>query len=465
MTNTPMERCLRFNRFAKRMRGLGCVSIFSMVLATQYWASGIAHADESKRPVPDYDGRGPAPTTAGEVALWVPRIILSPLYLVSEYIIREPLGFLIASAERADLPRILYDFFAFGPDHKAGFAPIALFDFGFNPSVGVYLFWDDAFFPGNDLRLHGSTWTSDWQAISLTDRVHFHRKDVLTFNLAFVRRPDHVFYGLGPSTPKQNQSRYGEEKADGRVTIDFPLWRASRVRTTAGVRYVNLYPGHFGGDPSLERESAAGAFPLPYGFNRGYTAQYNHVLAAFDTRQPRPHSGSGVRVEVEAEQGSDVRRAAGSGWLRYGGALGGFLDLNEHSRIVSVSVTALFADPLGSEPVPFTELVALGGDGPMRGFWPGRLVDRSAAVATARYRWPIAPFVYGTMEAAVGNVFGTYLRELKPGLLRMTGAIGIESVGSLDNALELLFGVGTETFDHGGQVDSLVLSVGTNRGF
>jgi hypothetical protein len=101
----------------------------------------------------------------------------------------------------------------------------------------------------------------------------------------------------------------------------------------------------------------------------------------------------------------------------------------------------------------------------MRGYWQGRLVDRSAAVATARYLWPIAPFVNGTLEAAVGNVFGEHLSGFKPGLLRMTGALGVESVGSLDNALDFLVGVGTETFDHGTQVDSLVLSFGTNRGF
>ena len=40
--------------------------------------------------------------------------------------------------EKAEVPAALYDFFAFGPDHKAGFVPIAFVDFGFYPSVGVY---------------------------------------------------------------------------------------------------------------------------------------------------------------------------------------------------------------------------------------------------------------------------------------------------------------------------------------
>jgi hypothetical protein len=170
-------------------------------------------------------------------------------------------------------------------------------------------------------------------------------------------------------------------------------------------------------------------------------------------------------VELEGEQGSDVRRSPGSGWVRYGGTARGFYDLNDHGRVVSLSLAASFADPLGRQPIPFTELVSLGGSGPMRGFYPGRLVDRSAAVLTARYRWPIWVWLDGSIVGAVGNVFGDHLQEFKPGLLRFSGSLGVESVGSPDSSLELLVGFGTETFDHGGQVDSLRVVLGTNHGF
>ncbi|HKY38476.1 MAG TPA: hypothetical protein VJN18_21180, partial [Polyangiaceae bacterium] len=97
--------------------------------------------DTEKRPVPDYDGRGRPPQSPGRKALWVPRLLLSPAYFVSEFLIRRPLGFAITAAEKAQLPTLLYDFFAFGPDHKAGIVPIAFIDFGFEPSVGLYAFW------------------------------------------------------------------------------------------------------------------------------------------------------------------------------------------------------------------------------------------------------------------------------------------------------------------------------------
>jgi hypothetical protein len=447
------------------------------VVSGAVFAIGIAFADEPspppvaantgerspKRAVPDYDGRGPPPTTAGDVAIWVPRIILSPLYLVSEFVIRRPLGAFMTAAERAHWPESLYNFFTFGPDHDGGFAPIALIDFGFNPSVGIYVFWNDAIVKGNDFHFHGSTWGPEWLAGSFTDRIRFGLGNSVTFKISGIRRPDHTFYGTGPLTLESYQSRYGEAVVDGRAMLDVPLWRASRVQATVGVRDVRLYHGHFGGDPSVEQSAAAGVFPLPEAFGRGYTAEYNHVLAALDSRRPRPAPGSGVRIEAEGEQGSDFSRSPGAAWIRYGATVGGFWDLNDHSRVLSLSVAALFADPLGNAPIPFTELVTLGGDAPMRGYYPGRLFDRSAAVATLRYRWPIGPWLDGTMEAAVGNVFGVHLQEFKPGLLRFSGGIGLETVGSPDSSIEALVGIGTETFDHGGQVDSIRFMFGTNR--
>ena len=102
-------------------------ALAGILLASATLSSGHAHAaGPAKRPLPDYDGRGAGRTTPGQKALWVPRLVLSPLYFVSEYVVRRPLGAAITAAEKAELPTALYDFFAFGPDHKAGIVPIAL---------------------------------------------------------------------------------------------------------------------------------------------------------------------------------------------------------------------------------------------------------------------------------------------------------------------------------------------------
>src|SRR5262245_28663775 len=103
-----------------------------------------AESDE-KRAEPDYDGRD-EPTTTGDVLIWIPRVLLAPPYFVSEYLLRRPIGFLIASSEQTGVPAFIYDFFTFGPDHQAGIVPVVFYQFGFRPNVGLYTFWDDAFF-------------------------------------------------------------------------------------------------------------------------------------------------------------------------------------------------------------------------------------------------------------------------------------------------------------------------------
>ncbi|MEO8874523.1 MAG: BamA/TamA family outer membrane protein [Polyangiaceae bacterium] len=432
-------------------------------------APSSAHAMPPKRAVPDYDGKGGEPTSADDVLLWIPRVILSPLYFVSEFLVRRPLGAIISAAEKANLPDVLYDFFAFGPDHKAGIAPYALIDFGFKPSVGIYAFWNDAGFKGHDLVLHAATWGPDWLAGGLTERFRFgdpKEASSFSFNAVGIRRPDYVFYGLGPRTLQHSESRYSSDSLDGNVALDLAVWRATRLNAAVGMRSVSFSDGASDqGDPTLITQVGHDIFPVPPGFARGYTIEYNQVGVAFDNRLPRPKPGSGIRLELNGLQGNDVRQNPGSGFVRYGATAGGFYDLNDHGRVVSLSVAAQFADPLGKEPVPFTELVSLGGYDYMRGFFPGRLIDRSAAVATLKYRWPIWAFIDGSIQIATGNVFGIHLDELEPKLLRLSGAIGIETLGSPDNSVNLLFGAGTETIEHGMQIDTFRIVAGTNRGF
>lgn len=418
-----------------------------------------------KRKLPDYDGRGGKPTTPGDVLLWVPRVALFPLYVTSEFVVRRPLGFLISSAERAKLPALLYDFFAFGPDHSAGIVPVAFLDFGFQPSVGIYSFWDDAGFKGHALRLHASTGGKDWLAGSLTERFALGKTQHLTLNAAAIRRPDYAFYGIGPSSEEDDLSRYGADRVEARMVVDSQLFGLSRIEGGFGYRSMDFAPGNFGDAPNLEERDAEGLFPLPAGYERGYRAGFSRLKLSLDTRGVDATSRSGARLELEAEQGSDLRRATQpQSWLRYSAAVGGFLDLGDSGRVLSLSVSTQFADPLGSGPVPFTELPTLGGPGLMPGFRDGRLRDRSATAATLRYAWPIWMWLDGSLQAAVGNVFGRRLAGFDPSLLRFSAAVGIESHGSADSILQLLFGVGSETFESGGRVDSLRLTVGARGG-
>jgi hypothetical protein len=457
-----MRRGMATQASAARTGSRAGVVLFGLLLACM-WV-GTARADLPKRNVPDYDGRQDT-TSVGDVALWVPRVVLSPLYLVSEYVVRQPLGLLISSAERANVPEALYEFFIFGENKSAGVLPIAFLDFGFYPSVGLYFFWNDAFVKGYDVRVKASTWGSGWLAGSVTNILHLDAKTHLELQGSGIRRPDYAFFGLGPNALERDLGRYGSAHLDAHAALDVMLATTSHITTTLGVRRVHFHSGGYDGDPLLEQQVARGRFLEPYGYRDGYSLLYNNFVLALDSRHPAPAPGSGVRFEVGLEQMTDLTSHLAASYVRYHASLGGFWDLNDHHRVVSVSVMMAGTDPLGHYSVPFTELATIGGSENMRGFAPGRLWGRSATVGTLRYRWPIWVWLDGSIQFAVGNVFGKHFEDFSPKLLRFSSAIGIESVGAVDSSVEMLVGLGTETFDHGTQVTSARIVVGVNRGF
>lgn len=455
---------------------VACVNLASPSLARAQEAPGRTEATpppaepaagsgttSPKRALPDYDGRGEPPTTAGDVALWVPRVLLSPAYFVSEFVIRRPLGWFMTTAEKNQWPAVVRDLFLFGPEKKIGVVPTAFLDFGMRPSVGVYAFWDDFFGKDDHLRLHASTFGADWLQGALAERFPIGKDATLDLRVEGVHRPDQLFHGIGPRS-SSFRNRYGVDRAVARPVFELGWWRGSRITVEGGVKAVRFRDDACCENPSLAARIDQGLIQAPPLFREGYTSVYQRAEVTIDSREARPADQTGFRVELEVEQGSNVRRPADN-WLRYGGSVGGFLDLHDN-RTVSLSATALFVDPLSDRgSIPFTEQVVLGGSGPMRGYLYGRLIDRSAAVATLKYKWPIWVFLDGSMQAAFGNVFGAQLRDFDPKLLRFSAAIGVESVGSPDHTFEILTGLGTETFEDNLRVTSFRLLFGTNRGF
>jgi hypothetical protein len=93
------------------------------------------------------------------------------------------------------------------------------------------------------------------------------------------------------------------------------------------------------------------------------------------------------------------------------------------------------------------------------------MLDRSAAAAAVHYVWPIAPWLGGSIQAAVGNVFDEHLEGFRPGLLRFSGDVGVSTIGVSDYPIEAIVGIGSETFEHGGQIDSFRVQLSANHGF
>jgi hypothetical protein len=441
---------------------------------------------DGERELPDYDGRGDDPTTAGDVLIWVPRVILSPLYFVSEFIVRRPLGWLVSTAEEEEIPQKVVDLFTFGPENNIGIFPTGLIDFGLRPSVGLYFFWNDFLARGNMLRARVATGGTDWFLANVADRVELDSRHEITLRAEYGFRPDWVFYGLGPESGP-DAARYKATKLEVGFRYDAKLWRSSELTSFVGVRDVDFdaATGAFD-DPTVADEIQSGRFPPPPGLADGYTVLRSGIEADLDTRKLRAPEqlpdasdyvsppGSGMRLQLRGEQATGLRQlepVVPGGpqyyhWVKYGATLGGFLDVTGDQRVVGLSVVADFADPLDEDgEIPFTEQATLGGARPMRGYLEGRLVDRSSAVALLTYQWPIWVWLDGAMHYAVGNVFGEHLDGFEAGLLRQSFGMGFRSTGNPDHALEVLLAFGTDTFDGGAEVDSVRFVLGATSGF
>jgi outer membrane protein assembly factor BamA len=246
---------------------------------------------------------------------------------------------------------------------------------------------------------------------------------------------------------------------------DLAVTEGVHFRARVGFKTANFSDGSFDEDPSISQEVARGAYPLPPGFVEGYTSVYEQADVSFDSREPRPAPGSGVRVSGHVNHGTDLRANPGGSWVRFGGTAGAFLDITGQARTLGLVVNTEFVESVHGGPTPFTEQVMLGGSGAMSGFRAGRLVGQSAVTAALVYRWPIWVWLDGALLFAAGNVFDAGLRGFDPKLLRLSSGIGIRSNGSPDHQIELDIGIGTETFEQGTEVTSFRLAVGGTNGF
>jgi hypothetical protein len=401
-------------------------------------------------------------------------VLVAPLYVVSEFGLRQPFGVLIRASDFGSVPVKIYDFFT-SADHKIGIFPSFYLDFGTLPSVGFFFFWNDAGAPENDIRVHFGTWGPEWINAKVLDRYWFeHDRAWVGLEAVFVRRADLSFFGEGPESLAENESRYESTRAEAAALLFKRFFRSSNIHTRAGVRQVSFDSGTCCGDPSIEQRVLRGDYPQPDGYPEDYTVGFERLELNFDTRKPRPAPGSGARLEARAEPAFQPRERSPRGWIRYGGALGGALDLTGAQRTLSLTLTTAFAEPLAGDVVPFNEQIVLGGGltsigslmGPqLRGFRHGRLTGQSAAVAELQYTWPIWVFLDGIAAFEVGNVFGSQLSGFDPELLRMSAVFGMRTNRERDQMFELLVGFGTRTFADGAGPESFRLAFGTQRGF
>ncbi len=433
---------------------------------------------EDSRDVPDYDGRN-EPTSVGDVVLWVPRVVLFPLYVVSEYLLRLPLGWLVSTAEEQRWPALLIDFFTFG-ERQGGIVPTLLVDLGLRPSVGVYAFWNDFLLAKNDLRLRATYGGAGAVQVRLADRFPAGRGTV-ALGLSYETRPDNVFHGIGRE--QETRARYYSSTTRAGVAYSVPWVRSSYARFDLSTRHVELDGDRSAqDDPSVNEQVQAGVFESPPGMDQVFRAMDYGAEVVLDSRWPRfpdlelasdhvAPPGHGVRLALRGavsetlEQSLAPVEALADTWVHYGVSLGGYYDLTGQQRSLGLTAIVDFVDPLGDGSVPLTDLVSLGGERPLRGFLSRELVDRSAAALRLEYRWPVAVWLDGSLQYEAGNVFGKGLTGFELGELRSSYGFGLSAVDARDHNFQVLVAFGTEPYAVGADIDSFRFVFGTTAGF
>ena len=417
-----------------------------------------------RRPVPDYEGRGPEPTTTGDVLIWIPRVVLIPPYLVAEYLIAKPVGWLATTAEENGWPNLIYNFFTFGPNHQGGLFPTFAIDFGLRPSIGLHFFWNNTFVEGNRFTVDAAWGGHQWGTIAVGDRYQAPDRSVLSIQARWDRRPDTPYFGIGSQSLDSDRSRIGSDVVAG--IVEYQTSPALlRLLTTASVQRLVFRDYTCCGDPSLQQQVESGRLPAPPGFNENTTFARIRVRAILDTRNPGRLDQSGVRVAMEVSPAVDLVRGFDRSWIAYATGIEGSWDVTGKARVLTLGVVAYFVDPMGSQPVPFTELVTLGGSEPLAGYLPGRLRDRSGLVARLAWHWPVFAFLNGIAGVSFGNVFDAHLQNLAFDLLRLSAELGLESqFPGAGGGIEFVMGIGTETFRDGLRLTSFRLAFGVKYG-
>ncbi len=442
---------------------------------------GAPRGPDDRREVPEYDGRE-EPTSAGDVLVWVPRVVLFPLYVVSEYVLRRPLGWLVSTAEREHWPALIIDFFTFGEERQGGIVPTFLIDFGMRPSIGVYAFWNDFIVTGNDLRFRAAYGGERLYQLRAVDRFAL-GAGIFSMLGGFESRPDNVFYGLGRDASDE-RSRYYARTSRAELAYQMPWVRSSRARVGVELRQVDLDGDRRCCDaPSVDDQVAAGVFDAPPGMNQVFDVASQSLELVLDNRYPRfPEElelasdyvtppGNGARLALRGrvselmDQSLAPDRALADGWVHYGASLGGYYDASGEQRSLSATAIVDFVDPVGSGEVPITDLISLGGERPLRGFLANRFVDRSAAALRLEYRWPIAVWLDGSLTYEAGSVFGRHLSGFDLGDMRSSFGFGLAAVGAQDHPFQVLVALGTESYADGANVDSFRFVFGTTAGF
>ena len=198
--------------------------------------------------------------------------------------------------------------------------------------------------------------------------------------------PQEDYWGLGPTTSKDQRVNYLLEDLDTTATLSTYTMRGFRTGVTGGYLKVNTGPGRDKKVPSLPES-------LQSSPRMGHVGAYAEYRTLDDDADPR--SGGKYRFE----------------WTKYASRfdqyvvdLRRFIPISDADRI-GLHLLTQFTQSSSWDQVPFFMLPIAGGINTVRGFNQYRYRDRNALIMNAEYRRPLNAFLDVVAFVDAGRVF------------------------------------------------------------
>ena len=389
-------------------------------------------------------------TTTAEALAWIPRVILSPLSFVSEYIVREPADAVADWMSRDHVVEFV-DQVILHPKPNIAWYPIVELDVGVLAAAGATVTFKDLFTTGHTLKLLSVLGGPDYWRGNVRDAWKVGKVELALDGSGFTRS-NVTFNGFGPET-SPNGAYFRQTHVQGFGSTAFEPSHHLRVAASAGFRADWTGPG---ASPSVEQEVRTSTIP-------GW-GETDLAMAMLDLRldsRPDRDTPSGARLVSNVTYGHDVADAQRKFVLGTVDAQAA-VEISKPFRVLTVRGYLADSAPLGSEPVPFLEQPTLGGTTHFGFFW-NRFRDESAVMLELRYRYPVGYFVDMEWIASVGNVFARDFSDFDVKELTGSFSVGFRTRRTGLIPFQMLFGVGTNRFDEAFGVQSIRFYLSTTE--
>jgi hypothetical protein len=378
-----------------------------------------------------YDGRAPQPSTRDGL-LAFPRLVLA----VPRLLVRGIGAAAKPVMEWNEREHVYQNVVAAltSKDGREGVRPVFHWELAFRPTVGIGYF--------NHRLPHGarasvSTELGGLETIIQNARVTVpfaRERATLAVEARYRRRDDMLYTGIGMNA-KLPRARYSIDEADVDSSVELRPQKSLRLEVGVDVGLRRFADGHaYDGDRPigevycvrmLDGRCRSGAIDeaLVPGFADGTQFARGRAALAVDSRKDETSSGVMLDLGAAYTHGLGSDRTS---YLGLHGHAGGAVEIWRHRTLyVGLSADDLFA--FGSTPIPFSELVVLGGPDDLRGFPRGQFRGTSSLMGTIEYRWPVWMWMDGSLFVDYGGVFGPDFRGLSFADMRPDIGFGVRA--------------------------------------